>query len=152
MCQNHYSMNAVWGNTWYGLKFVMYVGERFQRAEKMRDIRCLNYIYFVWLVFLLLRSPSLAAAKPQCDGCPAAKPEFASCQTRVWPRPNPILAAAKPEFGSCQTRFWRLPSWQARVWQLPNPRLAAAKPVFGSCQTRLVHMLSQLSYNILYII
>jgi len=53
----------------------------------------------------------------------AAKPEFGSCQTRVWQLSNPSLAVAKPKFGSCQTR----------VWQLPNQTVAATEPDFGGC-------------------
>ena len=93
----------------------------------------------------------------------AAKPEFGRCQTRVWPLPNPSVAAAKPK-GSCQATKPGFGRCQTRVWQLPNPSLAAAKPEFGSCQTRIVYIyiylfVSQILYlkkiniyDVLYII
>ena len=74
-------------------------------------------------VWQLLNS-GLAASKLSLA---SAKPEFGSCQTRVW---QPF-GSCQTEFGSCQTEFgsfqtivrqlpnlvWQLPN---SVWQLPN--------------------------------
>ena len=85
----------------------------------------------------MLRSPSLAAAKPGFGSMPklpnpgparqilgavwqlpslaAAALGFGSCQTRVWQLNYGL--AAELRFGSCQTLVG---SYQTRVWQLPN--------------------------------